>query len=211
MNNEQEDARILRNNIDSIPYVQPVVPNPMDVFKVAEGEAVTVTASPPEEPALPSEEVRVEKKSSRINPDSPKVLVFAILMVFVLMISSFIISFFGIWGISAETTNIPGPLTWLPALFLDAAIIAYTISYFVFKARGEAVWRSRLAMWGFAILSVGANIAHTIQGFTDESTMLMMATGVLITGSAPIAVVLAAEEIARLAFEPPKERIKKGA
>jgi len=148
------------------------------------------------------EEVVEEKvRAARINPDNPKVLILALFLVFVLMVSSFVVSFFGIWGISRETTNIPEPITWLPALFLDAAILAYTISYFVFKYRGESTVRTLTALWVFALLSVAANVVHTIDGFSPDATMLQMIVGIAITGSAPIAVVIAAEEIARLAFE----------
>lgn len=145
-------------------------------------------------------------KSVRINPDTPRVLGLAIFLVFVLMVSSFIVSFFGIWGVSAETTNLPGPITWLPALFLDAAILAYTISYFVFKARSEPVIKTRFALWAFALLSVAANVAHTLDGVTPEMSAYSVAVGLMITGSAPIAVVLSTEEIARLAFERPKSK-----
>jgi hypothetical protein len=157
-----------------------------------------------EEPAsLP-----VQTKSARINPDNPKVLILALFLVFVLMVSSFIVSFFGIWGISQETTNIPDPITWLPALFLDAAILAYTISYFVFKYRGEPTGKTLTALWVFALLSVAANVVHTLEGFAPGTSILSMAVGIAITGSAPIAVVVAAEEIARLAFEDPTRKRK---
>jgi len=143
-------------------------------------------------------------QNSRINPDNPKVLILAVVLVFILMVSSFIVSFFGIWGVSAETTNLPTAITWLPALFLDAAILAYTISYFVFRARSEPVIKTRVALWVFALLSVGANIAHTLDGVTPEMSMFSVAIGLAITGSAPIAVVLSTEEIARLAFQHPR-------
>jgi hypothetical protein len=149
-------------------------------------------------PETPTEKAH---KSARINPDTPRVLGLAVFLVFVLMVSSFIVSFFGIWGVSQETTNIPDAITWLPALFLDAAILAYTISYFVFKARGEPVGKTRFALWAFALLSVAANIAHTLDGITPEMSTYSVAIGLMITGSAPIAVVLSMEEIARLAFE----------
>lgn len=142
-----------------------------------------------------------DHKATRLNPDNPKVLGLAIFLVFVLMVSSFIVSFFGIWGVSAETTNLPGPITWLPALFLDAAILAYTISYFVFQARSEPVVKTRFALWAFALLSVAANVAHTLDGVTPEMSAYSVAVGLMITGSAPIAVVLSTEEIARLAFQ----------
>lgn len=154
-------------------------------------------AEPEPKPVVAETKVR----TARINPDNPKVLILAILLVFILMASSFVVSFFGIWGISRETTNLPEAITWLPALFLDAAILAYTISYFVFKYRGDSTARTLTALWVFAVLSVFANVAHTIEGFEPGTSMLSMIIGILITGSAPIAVVVASEEIARLAFE----------
>lgn len=157
----------------------------------------------------PSAEEETQHRATRLNPDTPRVLGLAIFLVFVLMVSSFIVSFFGIWGVSAETTNIPGPITWLPALFLDAAILAYTISYFVFKARSEPVIKTRFALWAFALLSVAANIAHTLDGVTPEMSTYSVAIGLMITGSAPIAVVVSTEEIARLAFERTEGKKKK--
>jgi hypothetical protein len=162
------------------------------------------TSSPP--PVKEQEEDN--HKATRLNPDTPKVLALAIFLVFVLMVSSFVVSFFGIWGVSRETTNIPGPITWLPALFLDAAILAYTISYFVFQARSEPVVKTRFALWAFALLSVAANIAHTLDGVTPEMSTYSVAIGLMITGSAPIAVVLSTEEIARLAFQRVKPKKK---
>lgn len=152
-----------------------------------------------------------KQQAARINPDNPRILILAITLVFVLMVSSFVVSFFGIWGISQETTNLPQAITWLPALFLDAAILAYTISFFVFKYRGEPTAKTLTALWVFALLSVAANVAHTIEGFAPGTSTLSMTIGILITGSAPIAVVVASEEIARLAFaetKPKKDRSK---
>ena len=151
---------------------------------------------------------KTESKISgnRIDPDSRGVLLLAVSLVMILMISSFVVSFFGIWGISADTTNIPQPITWIPALFLDAAILAYTISYFVFQSRGEPIWRTRMALWAFALLSVAANVAHTLLIFTPETTLINAVVGIGITASAPIAVVLASEEVARLAFKRPRTK-----
>jgi len=148
-------------------------------------------------------------QATRMNPDTPKVLSLALFLVFILMVSSFIVSFFGIWGVSLETTNLPSSIAWLPALFLDAAILAYTISYFVFRHRGEPVIRTRIALWVSASLSVAANIAHTLDGVTPEMSAYSVAVGLMITASAPIAVVLSTEEVARLAFASPTKKKKK--
>jgi hypothetical protein len=145
-------------------------------------------------------EVAPTKKSKRINPDSLPVLYTAVALVSVLMISSFVVSFSGIYEVSAWT-GIPTILQWLPAFFIDAAILAYTISLVVFKARGESTWRTLAGLTGFAAMSVVANVAHTLNYWNGNVTDYRGWIGVAITAAAPIAVLLASEEITRLAFE----------
>jgi hypothetical protein len=79
----------------------------------------------------------------------------------------------------------------------------------VFKARGETTLRTVIALIAFAGISVVANIAHTVSFWEGELTDFRAWIGVLITAAAPIAVLLAAEEIARLAFESPKAKSAK--
>ena len=150
------------------------------------------------------EEVKEVRKTARINPDAIPVLATAVGLVAILMVSSFIVSFSGIYDVSAWT-GIPDVIQWLPALFIDAAILAYTISLVVFKARGESTWRTMVGLIAFAGISVVANIAHTLSFWDGELTDFRAWIGVLITAAAPIAVLLAAEEITRLAFEKPKD------
>jgi hypothetical protein len=147
----------------------------------------------------------VKPKRARINPDSIPVLATAVALVAVLMISSFIVSFSGIYDASAWT-GLPENFRWLPALFIDAAILAYTIALIVFKARGESIVRTVLALGFFAGISVVANIAHTLAFWEGSFVDYRAWVGVVITASAPIAVLLAAEEISRLAFEPAKKK-----
>jgi hypothetical protein len=146
-------------------------------------------------------EVKIPKQTTaRINPDSIPVLGTAVVLVGLLMVSSFIVSFTGIYDVS-EWTGIPQVIRWLPAVFIDAAILAYTISLVVFKARGESTWRTMMGLIAFAGISVVANIAHTLSFWNGELTDFRAWIGVLITAAAPIAVLLAAEEITRLAFQ----------
>ena len=140
------------------------------------------------------------KKAARINPDSVPVLGVAVAMVSILMVSSFAVSFSGIYEVSAWT-GIPAFIQWLPALFIDAAILAYTISLIVFKARGESTWRTVLGLSGFALVSVFANASHTLAFWDGNLSDYRAWMGVIITASAPIAVLLASEEITRLAFK----------
>lgn len=142
----------------------------------------------------------LKKKSKRINPDALPVLYTAVALVSLLMISSFTVSFSGIYEVSAWT-GLPTFLQWLPALFIDAAILAYTISLVVFKARGESTWRTLAGLTGFALVSVIANVAHTLSFWNGQLTDFRSWIGVGITAAAPIAVLLASEEITRLAFD----------
>jgi len=142
-----------------------------------------------------------QSAEARINPDSRGTLWLALILVFVLMVSSFVVSFSGIWDIS-QYTGLPAAIQWVPAMFIDAAILAYTISLFVFKARGESTWRTIAWLLGFAGISVAANVSHTLDylqqsGVNDWRIWI----GVAITASAPIAVLAASEEISRLAFK----------
>jgi hypothetical protein len=141
-----------------------------------------------------------KKKSKRINPDAMPVLYTAVALVTILMASSFVVSFSGIYEVSAWT-GLPTTLQWLPAFFIDAAILAYTISLVVFKARGESTWRTLSGLTGFAAMSVVANVAHTLNYWNGNVTDYRGWIGVAITAAAPIAVLLASEEITRLAFE----------
>ena len=150
------------------------------------------------------EEPTVRKKSARINPDAIPVLATAVALVSLLMITSFAVSFNGIYDVSAWT-GLPAFLQWLPAVFIDAAILAYTISLVVFKARGESTWRTLAGLTAFAAVSVVANIAHTLSFWDGSLSDFRAWVGVLVTAAAPIAVLLASEEITRLAFENPEK------
>jgi hypothetical protein len=145
----------------------------------------------------------VKKKSPRINPDAVPVLATAVGLVTLLMLSSFTVSFSGIYEVSAWT-GIPAIIQWLPALFIDAAILAYTISLVVFKARGESTWRTLMGLTAFALISIVANVAHTLAFWQGSVLDFRAWMGVVITASAPVAVLLASEEITRLAFAKPE-------
>lgn len=148
--------------------------------------------------------IEIEAKRARpLLPDTKLSLVLAVGLVSVLMIASFTVSFAGIYQVAAYT-GLPSYLQWLPALFIDAAILAYTISLIIFKSRGHSVWRTVAGLGGFAALSVAANVTHTLAFWHGDLTDYRAWVGVAITAAAPIAVLLASEEIARLAFVAPE-------
>jgi len=193
----------------SFPFTPPMPPPPPEtVYTTAPGlpriapppiqEWNAPTPAPVSEPAQVVSPVR--KKSTRLNLDSTWVLVFTVSIVFGLMLASFTASFVAIYEV-AEFTGI-GELRWVFPVFIDAAILAYTLSLFIFKHRGESTWRTLLGLFGFALLSVAANVVHTISYWEGDISSYQSWIGIVLTAAAPIAVLLASEEIARLAFEP---------
>ena len=165
--------------------------------EIQESEEVTNTTAPVVEPV-----VTAVPGAQRINPDSRGTLWIALILVFVLMLSSFVVSFAGIWDIS-QYTGLPVFLQWVPAMFIDAAILAYTIALFVFSARGEGTFRTIFWLFMFAGVSIAANVAHTLDYLNNIGVGTgdyRLWIGVAITASAPIAVLAASEEISRLAF-----------
>jgi hypothetical protein len=197
----EEEIDIEMDNLSTPPpaVVPPLSPPPPPAPNAS---APTLVISPSKT------QENTEHKTARINPDAIPVLATAVVLVGVLMISSFVVSFSGIYEVSSWT-GLPVFLQWLPALFIDAAILAYTIALVVFKARGEKTLRTVIALIAFAGISVVANVAHTVSFWQGELTDFRAWIGVLITAAAPIAVLLAAEEIARLAFEAPKAKSAK--
>jgi hypothetical protein len=183
------------------PSASPAPPKPTSVREIFDGKKADMDARLEALNNLQNSEVKwPKKKSARINPDAIPVLATAVALVALLMITSFSVSFSGIYAVAAWT-GLPVFLQWLPAIFIDAAILAYTISLVVFKARGESTWRTFAGLTAFASVSVIANIAHTLAFWNGSLADFRAWVGVLITASAPIAVLLASEEITRLAFE----------
>lgn len=139
------------------------------------------------------------KRAQPLLPDTRRSLMVAVAFVGIIMASSFTVSFAGIYDVS-RFTGLPVYLQWLPSLFVDAAIMAYTLSFIIFKSRGHSTWRTLAGLAGFTLLSVGANVAHTLSFWNGDLGDWRAWVGVAITAAAPIAVLLASEEIGRLAF-----------
>jgi hypothetical protein len=191
---------------DLLAYMYPPLPQkaPAEMTETTPPPAPLPSPAPFVEKPVVENSDKPRKQSRRINPDAIPVLATAVALVSLLMVTSFAVSFSGIYEVSAWT-GLPTFLQWLPAVFIDAAILAYTISLVVFKARGESTWRTLTGLTAFAAVSVVANIAHTLSFWNGSLVDFRAWVGVLITAAAPIAVLLASEEITRLAFEQPEK------
>lgn len=162
-------------------------------------QEITIPEIPTESavPEAPAKKIR--KKVKRLNFDSIFVLIFSVLIVFTLMATSFIASFNAIF-VAAAYTDTPLEWRWVFPVFIDLAIFGYTVSLFVFKRRGSPVKRTLIGLIFFASISVFINFGHTFVFWENDLTSVQSWMGVVLAISAPVAVLLASEEIARLAF-----------
>lgn len=140
-----------------------------------------------------------KRVSKRLRPDSIGALILAILLVFGLIAASFVASFAAIYEV-AQYTGVADGYRWVFPVFIDMAIAAYTISLFIFRWRHAPIKWTITGLLLFASLSILANVAHVLAYWNGELPDYRAWIGVLLAASAPIGVLMASEEIARLAF-----------
>jgi hypothetical protein len=138
-----------------------------------------------------------------INPDSIPVLWFTVCLVSFLAVSSFMVSFTGLHEVAAWA-GLPFWLRWAVPVFVDVAILAYTLAVLIHRHRGERTWPSWLSLAGFTAFSVAANGAHAMA--IDHVDMLQRVVGVAAAAAAPLAVFTATEQLARLIITNPDLR-----
>lgn len=142
------------------------------------------------------------KRTAQISPDRLGVGIFAIALVMVVMCSSMVFSYVAI-AEAAVWTGVPLGIHWIAPVFIDGAIITYSVSLTIFEWRMEdrkTVRHTRRVLWGFTLLSVLLNFAHTGSFWRWDFSVYEAWFGSLIAVAAPIAALLSAEEVVRLAF-----------
>jgi hypothetical protein len=90
---------------------------------------------------------------------------------------------------------------------LDVAIIAFTLSLFIERERGEAVWGTWVAIGAFTLVSTVANVAHTFVVTTAED-QLQLLVGAVISGGAPVLLAVASDKIAIKVFKTAKNDLE---
>lgn len=143
-------------------------------------------------------------RSAQISPDRLWVGVFAICLVTVIMAASYVFSFTAIAAAGAWT-GVPVGVHWLAAVFIDGAILTYTVSLAVFQARGEparVLRRTRFFLYSFTAASVVLNFAHTAAFWEWDFGHWEAVFGCVMAVSAPLAALAGSEEVVRLAFAP---------
>lgn len=144
---------------------------------------------------------RAAQGSDRINPDSIVTLWLTVGLVCFLAVASFMVSFTGLHEV-AEWAGLPLWLRWAVPVFIDVAILAYTMAVLIHRHRGERTWASWVSLAGFTLFSMIANGAHALSiPHPDEVQRVI---GAAVASMAPVAVFAATEQLGRLAIRRPE-------
>jgi len=138
--------------------------------------------------------------ASRIDPDTRTVVVLTVSLVGALGAVSFAVSFAGLVAV-AEWAELPHWLRWAVPVFVDGALLAYTLAILVQRARGESTRFSWAALGTFTLVSVGANAAHVL-GTGDVADWRTL-VGAGLAALAPLGVLAATHTVADLAIARP--------
>lgn len=140
------------------------------------------------------------KKARRFHADTPFVLGVLLFLVAAMAAASFYVSFSGLFAAAAWAVGDNPPLQFAVPIMLDIAIVAFTLSLFVERERGDKVWGTWLAIGAFAAVSATANILHTlvVSTATDNYQLIV---GSVISGGAPVLLAFATDKIAIKVFK----------
>lgn len=161
----------------------------------------------PVEPEVVSDVIQEErfapsdrKRARRFHADTPFVLGVLLFLVAAMAAASFYVSFSGLFAAASWAVGDNPPLQFAVPIMLDIAIIAFTLSLFVERERGDKVWGTWLAIGAFAAVSATANILHTlvVSTATDNYQLLV---GAVISGGAPVLLAFATDKIAIKVFK----------
>ncbi|MFD1618014.1 DUF2637 domain-containing protein [Rothia amarae] len=142
-------------------------------------------------------------RQNRINPDSIRTLWFTVILIGLLGLTSFMVSFNGLHDVAAWV-GLPTWMRWAVPIFIDIAILAYSMAAVIHKSRKEPVGLTWFTLGAFTTISVVANAVHALS-VGEGQTVLQSWIGACIAATAPVAVFAATEEASRLAFAVPDE------
>jgi len=144
--------------------------------------------------ASPSEQL------ARINPDSKPVLYLVLAVTTVIAAVAFAVSFAGLAAVS-QWAQIPPRLAWALPVFIDGAILGFTIMILVFRARGESTIFAWVVLIAFTFVSVAANGAHAYAEGAPDDWRTILGSG--LAGLAPAGLAVFIHGIARLLVASP--------
>ena len=130
---------------------------------------------------------------ARIAADSRPVLVFTVVLTVAVALASFALSFSSLrdaalWG------RVPEGLAFLVPVVIDASVLVYGLVALVLRARGRSSAWAWFLMFGFTVVSIGANAAHAY----DVDPAVKVLVGVVLVALAPLSVLTSTHALASL-------------
>ncbi|MCY1685116.1 DUF2637 domain-containing protein [Kocuria sp. SL71] len=141
--------------------------------------------------------------TSRIDPDTRGIQWTVVVLVGLLGLTSFAVSFRALHDVAAWAGIGPG-LQWAVPVFIDGAILTYALAVLVHRSRGESVWPSWTSLAVFTAMSVAANAAHAVAA--PQELWWQIWVGATLAALAPLGVFAATEQMARLVVLRPQDR-----
>ena len=153
------------------------------------------------EAALAAEEKRRRaRQAKRFYADTWPVMVVLLGLSAILTVSSFTVSFAGLYAAAAWAVGTQPVLQIAAPLMLDVAIITFTLALFVERERGEKVVGTWIAIGVFAVVSSCSNILHTLTVST-ATTLAQIIVGAVISGGSPILLAFVSDKVAVKVFK----------
>lgn len=140
------------------------------------------------------------RRARRFHADTPFVLSLLLILILAMAGASFYVSFWGVYEAASWAVGANPPLQFAVPLMLDVAIIAFTLSLFIERERGEKVWGTWTAISAFTIVSAFANVTHAFAVSTAQNEIQML-VGSIIAGGAPVLLAFATDKIAVKVFK----------
>ncbi|MFE5334837.1 DUF2637 domain-containing protein [Isoptericola sp. NPDC056573] len=139
--------------------------------------------------------------SQRLNPDSRPVLWTIAMGTTIVFLASFALSSVALYDV-AGWAHVPQGLAWAVPVMLDVALVVYSLSALVRRARGQSAWFSWCLLAAFTLVSLLGNAAHSL-GVSEAAQPFV---GTVVAAMAPVAALAALENLAGLVVARPDAR-----
>jgi hypothetical protein len=150
--------------------------------------------------------IQESKRAAKVQVDQKFVMLGWLIAIGIAFVASAIVSFNGITSV-AEFVGLSA--TWMAGLFfffVELMYLIFLVAYLVLASRvdedGEPE-KTGGALWGmisFAAIAVGANAFHTLDYWQWDITNPQVWAGVILSISAPIAIISASKMASRVVF-----------
>lgn len=138
----------------------------------------------------------------RIEADGQTTATTSLVLVGVMAVASFSLSFVGLVT-AASWAGIPEGLRWMVPVVVDSTILVYAVAATVQRARGESTLLSWCAAGFFTLVSVAANAAHVLAPEGDLLPFsLSVAFGAFLAAVMPVSLFFATHTAVQLGVAP---------